>query len=126
MQLLEIYDDYKELSQKYVSWIEELVEKDFEGYGEEEVKVKLEDARIKFEAMMNQSSTLEVEADQEANYKDLRYLVMDALFLATDLAHFYQYKELGRFKMRVLNYFNKKRRADIFGGQGNRGHCPIM
>lgn len=126
MTLLKIYEDYKELSKQYVSWLEELVEKDFAGYAAEEILLKLENTRNQFEAMMEQSGGLEIETEQEANYKDLRYLVADALFLATDLAHFYKYEELGRFKMRVLNYLNKKRRVDVFGGQTDRGHCPIM
>lgn len=126
MQLLELYEQYKEMNKKYTEWLEELVDQDFEGYPAEEILLKLEVARNDFETMVEKSNELEIESEQEANYKDLRYLVTDALFLSTDLAHFYKYEELGRFKMRVLNYLNKKRRVDVFGGQTDRGHCPIM
>ena len=103
MQLLEIYEAYKEESKAYLDWIEELVEQDFEGYTKEEISSKLSYAKKKFEDFMEQSGVIEVEEEQEANYKDLRYLVMDILFLANDLAHFYKCDELGRFKMRALN-----------------------
>ena len=83
-------------------------------------------AKKKFEDFMEQSGVIEVEEEQEANYKDLRYLVMDILFLANDLAHFYKCDELGRFKMRALNYFNKRRRADMFGSANSGTSCPIM
>lgn len=126
MQLLEIYEAYKEESKAYLDWIEELVEQDFEGYTKEEISSKLSYAKKKFEDFMEQSGVIEVEEKQEANYKDLRYLVMDILFLANDLAHFYKCDELGRFKMRALNYFNKRRRADMFGSVNSGTSCPIM
>lgn len=126
MQLLEIYEDYKGFSKRYIEWIEALVNEDFAGYTAEEITARLEEAKQKFQELMEESGQLEVEPEQEANYKDLRYLVMDALFLAGDLAHFYKCEELGRFKMRALNYFNKRRRADMFGSQNGGGNCPIM
>ena len=126
MQLLEIYENYKAVNKEYISWIEELVEKDFQGYTEDEIKAKLEEARQSFTDMMEQSNELEIGEEQEVNYKDLRYLVMDALFLASDLAHFYQYQELGRFKMRVINCFNKKKREAVFGGQPGNRSCPVL
>lgn len=126
MQLLEIYENYKAVNKEYTSWIEELVEKDFQGYTEDEIKAKLEEARQSFTDMMEQSNELEIGEEQEVNYKDLRYLVMDALFLASDLAHFYQYQELGRFKMRVINCFNKKKREAVFGGQPGNRSCPVL
>lgn len=126
MQLLEIYENYKKESKNYMQWLEELVDQDFEGYTAEEISSKLEQARKQFEAFMEASGEIEVEEDQKANYQDLRYLVMDTLFLAADLVHFYKCGEQGRFKMRALNYFNKRRRADMFGNPNGGGNCPIM
>lgn len=126
MQLVEIYESYKAESKNYIDWIEELVEQDFAGYTAEEISSKLETAKQKFGELIEQSGTLEVEEAQEANYKDLRYLLMDTMFLASDLAHFYKCEELGRFKMRALNFLNKRRRADVFGQNTGNGSCPIM
>lgn len=126
MQLVEIYEKYKEESKNYIEWIEELVEQDFEGYTQEEINSKLEYAKNQFEAFMEDSGKIEVSEDQEANYQDLRYLVMDTLFLAVDLEHFYKFGEQGRFKMRALNYLNKRKRADMFGDPNVGRSCPIM
>lgn len=126
MQLLEIYEEYKEESKNYIEWIEELVQQDFEEYTVEEINLKLEYAKKQFEVFMEESGKIEVPEGQETNYQDLRYLLMDTLFLAVDLEHFYKCGEQGRFKMRALNYFNKRRRADMVGSLNGGGSCPIM
>ncbi|MBE6023324.1 MAG: hypothetical protein E7231_08840 [Cellulosilyticum sp.] len=125
MQLVELYESYKEESKNYMDWVETLVEKDFEGYGEDVIMAGLEVARDQFNRLMEESNVLEISPEEEGNYKDLRYLLMDHLFLASDLAHFYKCKELGRFKMRVLNNVNKRRRAEMFGSTAGSGSCPI-
>lgn len=87
---------------------------------------KLANAKETFEGLMEKVSTLEVEEAQQENLKDLKYLIMDALFFASDLVNFYKHQELSRFKMRVLNALNKKRRSELFGNETTgSGSCPI-
>ena len=39
---------------------------------------------------------------------------MSALFLVSDLKHFYNLKEYERFKMRAVNYINNSKRGKMF------------
>ena len=39
---------------------------------------------------------------------------MSALFLVSDLKHFYNFKEYERFKMRAVNYINNSKRGKMF------------
>lgn len=115
MNLLEIYERYTAINNEYAMWIETLVNEDFQNDAEPIIRIRLQDTKEQFQKLMEECSTLEVDTENEENFKDLRYLVMDSLFLAGDLEAYFKVGELGRFKMRVLNYLNKKRRADMFG-----------
>lgn len=125
MDLLQVYTFYIEESTDYIGWIETLVNEDFQSDAAPIIKIRLSDAKAQFEKAMEQCSTLEVEAKDENNLKDLRYLIMDSIFLASDLVRFYEAGDLGRFKMRVLNFLNKKRRAELFG-ETQQGSCRVM
>lgn len=115
MNLLEVYQQYVDINNEYSGWIEALVNEDFQNDAAPIIRVRLQDSKEQFEKLMEACSNLEVGTEEEENFKDLRYLLMDSIFLAGDLLAFYNADELGRFKMRVLNYLNKKRRADMFG-----------
>ena len=124
MELVNSYACYTEEYNAYLKFVEQLVKTDFANCVEVEVTNKLAKAKETFEALMEKVSTLEVEEAQQENLKDLKYLIMDALFFASDLDNFYKHKEIGRFKMRVLNALNKKRRAELFGNEPV-GSCPM-
>ena len=126
MELVNSYAYYTEEYNAYLKLVEQLVETDFASCVEAEVTSKLANAKETFEGLMEKVSALEVEETQQENLKDLKYLIMDALFFASDLDNFYKHKELGRFKMRVLNALNKKRRAELFGNETTgSGSCPM-
>ena len=126
MELVNSYTCYTREYNAYLELVEQLVETNFANCVESEVTSKLINTKETFESLMEKVSTLEVEEDQEENLKDLKYLIMDALFFASDLANFYKHQELGRFKMRVLNALNKKRRAELFGNKAaESGSCPM-
>ncbi|WP_054743561.1 hypothetical protein [Cellulosilyticum ruminicola] len=114
MNLLEIYEDYIAINNEYAAWIETLVNEDFQNDAQPIIRIRLQDTKEQFQRLMEVCSALEVDAENEENFKDLRYLIMDSLFLAGDLETYFKLGELGRFKMRVLNYLNKKRRVDMF------------
>lgn len=126
MELVNSYAYYTEEYNAYLKLVEQFVEMDFANCVEAEVTSKLANAKETFEGLMEKVSALEVEETQQENLKDLKYLIMDALFFASDLDNFYKHKELGRFKMRVLNALNKKRRAELFGNETiGSGSCPM-
>ena len=52
-----------------------------------------------YEKLKFESDEIQVEEDNKNNLNDLRYLIMSALFLVSDLIHFYNLKEYERFKM---------------------------
>lgn len=114
MDLLEIYAAYKAENTDYIEWLETLVNESFENDAPPIIRMRLIDTKACFSKLMEQCATLEVSSEEETNLKDLKYLLMDSLFLASDLVRFYETEDLGRFKMRVLNYLTKKRRAELF------------
>lgn len=113
MELIQIYEIYNELSKTYTDLLEKITDVS-EHEKQEEILVRLKTIKDQLEDLMNRSSTLIVEQENEQNLQDLRYLITDSFFLAVDLVHFYEHNELGRFKMRVVNYLNKKRRHEFF------------
>lgn len=125
MELVSHYEAYTNLIRTYMCFIEELVNTDFTAYTSEVIEKELVSVRDQVQELMDVCETIEVEKEQEENLKDLRYLVMDALFFTTELATFYKSEELGRFKMRAINYLNKRRRAEMFGDD-HKGSCRVM
>ena len=126
MELVNSYACYREEYNAYLKLVEQLVETDLSNCVEAEVTSRLSKTKETFETLIEKVSNMEVSEAEEENLKDLKYLIMDALFLASDLDNFYKHKELGRFKMRVLNALNKKRRAELFGNEiAGSGSCPM-
>ncbi|MEG0295086.1 MAG: hypothetical protein RR620_00125 [Clostridium sp.] len=124
MDLLSTYEEYTEFQKEYVIFIEELFNSNLNVYSEDVTIKRLTEAKKKFELLMDKSSEIVIESKDADNLKDLRYLIVDALFLSTDLLGFYQYKEVERFKMRVNNYINKLRRSELFK-ETNSSSCRV-
>lgn len=113
MELVNIYDEYREVNKNYVDFIEELVNKNFEGFSEDFVMGNLENFQNSIGALKVKADDLQVEEENKDNLKDLKYLIVDTLFLTFDLNNFYKLKEFERFKMRFANYVNKRRRDEM-------------
>ncbi|MGL4107341.1 hypothetical protein [Clostridium sp. LP20] len=109
MTLESTYEEFKGLNSEYISFIEELLESNFTNYSEEEIVEKLTNGKIVFETLKVKSDNIEIEDKDKENLMDLKYLIIDGLFLAIDLLNFYKLKEMERFKMRIVNYVRKKR-----------------
>jgi len=114
MSLLSIYDEYIKVNKAYVEFINEIVNNNFNGYSQEEIMTILVDGKNKFEELRSKTDKEEVLDEDDVNLKDLKYLVIDGLFLSIDLFNFYNCKEIERFKMRAINYIRKRRVADFF------------
>lgn len=126
MELINIYQEFTKENNAYLDFVMQLVDTDFMMLIPEVISSELISGKEKLEQLMERVSTLEVEGEQEENLRDLKYLMMDSVFLAGDLAHFYKINELGRFKMRALNAVNKKRRAETFKEEvSESGSCPM-
>lgn len=68
----------------------------------------------KFQELMNAVDKIEVEEEDGLYLKDVKYGLVDGLFLAIDLYNFYYSKQLERFKMRGVNYIRKGRVTSFF------------
>ncbi len=126
MELINVYQEFIKENDVYMDFVMQLVDTDFMMIIPEVIKSELVSGKEKFEKLMESVNALEVEKEQEENLGDLKYLIMDSVLLASDLAHFYKLNELGRFKMRALNAINKKRRAEVFKEEASESRsCPI-
>ena len=97
MELVNIYDEYREVNKNYVDFIEELVNKKFEGFSEDFVMGNLENFQNSIGDLKVKADDLQVEEENKDNLKDLKYLIVDTLFLTFDLNNFYKLKEFERF-----------------------------
>ena len=110
----EIFNKYVEVSGEYVRYINEIVNKNFEGYAEEEIMNRLIKSKKEFELLMSEIDKCENEEEDGLFLKDVKYSLVDGLFLSIDLYNFYNSKELERFKMRAVNYIRKGRVTSFF------------
>lgn len=110
----EIFNKYVEVNRAYVEYINEIVNKNFEGYLEEEIMNSLIKGKKEFEGLMSEIDKCENEEEDGLFLKDVKYSLVDGLFLSIDLYNFYNSKELERFKMRAVNYIRKGRVTSFF------------
>lgn len=113
MELVNIYDKYREVNKNYVDFIEELLNKNFQGFSSDFVSNNIENFQREIEDLKIKADLLEESEENKDNLKDLKYLIVDTLFLTFDLGNFYRLKEFERFKMRFTNYINKRRREEM-------------
>lgn len=114
MDLANKYEAYTQVKKGYLEYIEGLVESDFSG-DQEAIQIRLKEVRVQLEELMGQIEEIEMTKENEDNLKDFKYLLVDILFLAMDLEDLYTHKDLGRFKLRVINYSNKQKYTEMFG-----------
>lgn len=124
MELLELYNSYKNTHKDYVSCINDLFEEDFEVIKTDKVEMNLKKFKEEFEEIMYRCNKMEVEQENVDNLNDLKYLVLDSIFLSNDLYGYFVGGHKERFKMRISNYLNKLRREELLKGE-NRRSCPV-
>lgn len=110
----EIFNKYVELNGQYVKFVNEIVNNNFENYSEEEIMSRLVDGKKNFEDLMSQIDECKNDEEDGLFLKDVKYSIVDGLFLTIDLYNFYNSKELERFKMRAVNYIRKGRVTSFF------------
>ena len=118
MELVKTYEEYNELNKEYVKYIQMVMESDISNH-DNIIMNNLENYSNLFEDLKLRCDKIEVEEKDINNLRDLNYLALDTLFLTMDLKNFYKLGESERFKMRAVNYINKRKR-----GQGLSG-CPL-
>ena len=116
MELVKTYEEYNELNKEYVKYIQMVMESDISNH-DNIIMNNLENYSNLFEDLKLRCDKIEVE--EINNLRDLNYLALDTLFLTMDLKNFYKLGESERFKMRAVNYINKRNRGQGFSG------CPL-
>lgn len=114
MSLLSIYEEYVQSNKEYVDFIDKIINDNFTSYTEDEISKKLVIYKDYFEKLRDDLEKTDVASEEDENVRDLKYLLVDVLFLSIDLYNFYNSKEIERFKMRGINYIRKRRVADFF------------
>ena len=112
MELVKTYEEYNELNKEYVKFIQMVMESDIANY-DDIIMNNLEKYSELFEELKLRCDKVEVEEKDIDNLRDLNYLALDTLFLTMDLKNFYKLGESERFKMRAVNYINKRSRANF-------------
>lgn len=111
MNLINTYEKFKYINEGFIAFIDKLVMENFESFTDEQIKMNLNIALKNYEKLKFEADEIKVEDYDKNNLNDLNYLIMSALFLVSDLIHFYNLKEYERFKMRAVNYINNSRRG---------------
>lgn len=111
MNLINTYEKFKHINEEFIAFIDKLVIENFESFTDEQIEMNLNIALKNYEKLKFEADEIKVEACDTNNLNDLNYLIMSALFLVSDLIHFYNLKEYERFKMRAVNYINNSRRG---------------
>ncbi|MDU2123244.1 MAG: hypothetical protein E7E64_11940 [Clostridium celatum] len=114
MSLISTYEKFTHINEEFISFIDKLVRENFESFTEDQIKMNLNIALNNYEKLKFESDEIQVEDNDKNNLNDLKYLIMSALFLVSDLKHFYNLKEYERFKMRAVNYINNSKRGKMF------------
>ena len=114
IMLSDIFEEYIKINKDYVNFINEIVNSNFSNYNEDEIMSKLIESKKSFEKLMSDLDACNNEEEDGLFLKDVKYSIVDGLFLAIDLYNFYNSKELERFKMRAVNYIRKGRVTSFF------------
>lgn len=124
MEFIKIYEEYNIINSEYMEYINTLVNSNIEGCNNDGVKDRLLGFQNKLEFLKIRADVEVVEEKDINNLNDLKYLLMDSLFASCDLVNFYNRNEPERFKMRALNYINKRKRAEIFN-ESRHSPCRV-
>ena len=110
MSIISTYEKFTHINEEFIEFIDKLIKEKFESFSEEQIKMNLKIALNNYEKIKFESDEIQVDEENKNKLNDLKYLIMSALFLVSDLNHFYEIKEYDRFKMRAINYINNSRR----------------
>ena len=112
--MLNTYEQFSNLNNELITYLNELISDDLKEKNSEEIINN-------FNRILNDIEELKLKSDEivsvgiELNkVNNLRYSIMNSLFLVSDLLHFYKLNEIERFKMRAVNYINHNSKPQIF------------
>ncbi|SCJ99209.1 Uncharacterised protein [uncultured Clostridium sp.] len=112
--MLNTYEQFSNLNNELITYLNELISDDLKEKNSEEIINN-------FNRILNDIEELKLKSDEivsvgiELNkVNNLRYSIMNSLFLISDLLHFYKLNEIERFRMRAVNYVNHNSKPQVF------------
>ena len=114
MSLVSIQEEYNKAKSEYIELINELSNSDLGNCDNEDILNNLIAGKTKFELIKIKSDNEVLSEEEKDKLKDIQYSIVDSLFLCMDLINFYKTNQVERFKMRAVNYVNKKRIEELF------------
>lgn len=114
MELVQVYDQYKNINKTLEAFLEKYIETE-ETMSAQSLQEIFQDTQGGIEKLLNDAAEVQVDCEHENDLKDLKYLMTDTLFLLMDLSNFCAHNEMGRCKMRAINYLGKRKRVEVFG-----------
>lgn len=112
--MLNTYEKFSMLNNDLIKYLNELITNNFKNLNNEDIIVDLERILHDIEVLKFKSDEISVHNMDIDKVNDLRYSIMNSLFLISDLLHFYKLNEIERFKMRIVNYINHSSKPQIF------------
>ncbi|MBC5627357.1 hypothetical protein H8S20_00465 [Clostridium sp. NSJ-6] len=112
--MLNTYEQFSTLNNELITYLNELISDDLKEKDSEKIVNN-------FNRILNDIEELKFKSDEIVSggmeldkINNLRYSIMNSLFLISDLLHFYKLNEIERFKMRAVNYINHNSKPQIF------------
>lgn len=112
--MLNTYEQFSILNNELITYLNELISDDLKEKNSDEIINKLNRILNDIEELKFKSDEIFSVGMELYKVNNLRYSIMNSLFLISDLLHFYKLNEVERFKMRAVNYINHNSRPQVF------------
>lgn len=112
--ILNVYEKFSVLNNELITYLNELISDDLKEKREDEIISKFDKILSDIEELKFESDEIVAVGFELDKVNNLRYSIMNSLFLISDLLHFYKLNEIERFKMRAVNYINHTLKPQTF------------
>ena len=112
--MLNTYEKFSMLNNDLIKYLNELITNNLKDLKDGDIAVNLERILHDIEVLKFESDKISISNMDSDKVNNLRYSIMNSLFLISDLLHFYKLNEIERFKMRAVNYINHSSKPQIF------------
>lgn len=112
--MLNTYEQFSILNNELITYLNELISDDLKEKNRDEIISKFDRVLNDIEELKFKSDEIVAVGVELDKVNNLRYSIMNSLFLISDLLHFYKLNEIERFKMRAVNYINHNSKPQVF------------
>ena len=112
--MINTYEQFSILNNELITYLNELFSEDLKEGNSEDIINNFKKILNDIEELKFESDEIIAVGEELDKLNNLRYSIMNSLFLVSDLLHFYKLNEVERFKMRAVNYINYNSKPQIF------------